>query len=83
MRDSVENHTQRKMRNFVVVPSSAGGNSSFELHSQSMEERTTYHFGPLPSLPWPLGHVSLISFLVLVYAALLLLLAFLLYLIAF
>jgi len=48
-----------------------------------MEERTTYHFGPLPSLPWPLGHVSLISFLVLVYAALLLLLAFLLYLIAF
>ena len=31
---------------FVVVPSSAGGNSSFELHCQSMEERATldrYH----------------------------------------
>jgi hypothetical protein len=31
---------------FVVVPSSAGGNSSFELHSQSTEERATlgrYH----------------------------------------
>ena len=30
----------------VVVPSSAGGNSSFELHSQSTEERATsdrYH----------------------------------------
>ena len=29
------------------------------------------HFGPLPSLPWPLGHVRLISFLGLVCAALL------------
>ena len=31
---------------FVVFPSSAGGNSSFELHSQSTEERATlgrYH----------------------------------------
>jgi hypothetical protein len=35
-----------RLRDFVVVPSSAGGNSSFELHSQSTEERTTldrYH----------------------------------------
>ena len=35
-----------RLRDFVVVPSSAGGNSSFELHSQSMEERATldrYH----------------------------------------
>ena len=35
-----------RLRVFVVVPSSAGGNSSFELHSQSMEERATldrYH----------------------------------------
>ena len=35
-----------RLREFVVVPSSAGGNSSFELHSQSMEERATldrYH----------------------------------------
>ena len=37
-----------RLRNFVVVPSSAGGmgDSSFELHSQSMEERATldrYH----------------------------------------
>jgi len=29
------------------------------------------YFGPLPSLPWPLGHVRLISFLGLVCAALL------------
>jgi len=29
------------------------------------------NFGPLPSLPWPLGHVCLISFLGLVCAALL------------
>ena len=27
------------------------------------------HFGPLPPLPWPLGHVRLISFLGLVCAA--------------
>ena len=37
-----------RLRDFVVVPSSAGGNSSFELHSQSMEERATldrsHHF---------------------------------------
>ena len=35
-----------RLRDFVVVPSSAGGNSSFELNSQSMEERATlgrYH----------------------------------------
>ena len=35
-----------RLRDFVVVPSSAGGNSSFELHSQGMEERATldrYH----------------------------------------
>ena len=37
-----------RLRDFVVVPSSAGGNSSFELHSrtQSTEERVTldrYH----------------------------------------
>ena len=35
-----------RLRDFVVVPSSAGGNSSFELHSQSTEERATldrYH----------------------------------------
>ena len=30
-----------RLRDFVVVPSSAGGNSSFELHSQSMEKRAT------------------------------------------
>jgi len=36
-----------RLRDFVVVPSSAGENSSFELHSQSMEERATldrYHY---------------------------------------
>jgi 1,2-phenylacetyl-CoA epoxidase catalytic subunit len=35
-----------RLRDFVVVPSSAGGNSSFELHSQSMEKAATsdrYH----------------------------------------
>ena len=35
-----------RLRDFVVVHSSAGGNSSFELFSQSMEERSTsdrYH----------------------------------------
>ncbi len=35
-----------RLGDFVVVPSSAGGNSSFELHSQSIEERATldrYH----------------------------------------
>ena len=35
-----------RLRDIVVVPSSAGGKSSFELHSQSMEERATldrYH----------------------------------------
>ena len=35
-----------RLRDFVVVPSSAGGNSSLELHSRSMEERATldrYH----------------------------------------
>ena len=35
-----------RLRDFVVVPFSAGGNSSFELHSQSMEECATldrYH----------------------------------------
>ena len=30
-----------RLRDFAVVPSSAGGDSSFELHSQSMEERAT------------------------------------------
>ena len=36
----------RCTRSQTRVPSSAGGNSSFELHSQSMEERVTmesYH----------------------------------------
>jgi hypothetical protein len=35
-----------RLRDFVVVPSSARGNISFELHSQSTEERVTlnrYH----------------------------------------
>jgi hypothetical protein len=35
-----------RLRDFVVIPSSAGENSSFELHSQSMEECATldrYH----------------------------------------
>jgi len=35
-----------RLGDFVVVPSSAGGNSSLELHSQSTEERATldrYH----------------------------------------
>ena len=50
------------LRDFFVVPSSAGRNSSFELHSQSMEERAN-HFGLLLPLPWPLGHVRLNSFL--------------------
>jgi len=39
-------HFLDRLRGFVVVPSSAGGNSSFELNSQSMEERATlgrYH----------------------------------------
>ena len=35
------------------------------------EEVETRKIGPLPSLPWPLGHVRLISFLGLVCAALL------------
>ena len=58
-----------RLRDFVVVPSSAGGNSSFELHS---EHKGACHFGPLSSLPWTLGHVRLISFLGSVCAALLL-----------
>ena len=53
-----------RLRDFVVVPSSAGGNSPFELNSQSTEERATL-------LPWSLGHMRLISFLGLVCAALL------------
>ena len=60
-----------RLRDFVVAPSSAGGNSSFELHSQSTEHGGACQFGPLPSLPWPLGRVRLISFLGLVCAALL------------
>jgi hypothetical protein len=44
-----------RLRDFVVVPSSAGGNSSFEL--QLSEHVGACHFGPLPSLLWPLGHV--------------------------
>ena len=35
-----------RLRDFVVVTSSAGGNSSFEVYSQSTEERATsgrYH----------------------------------------
>jgi len=35
-----------RLRDFVLFPSSAGGNSSLELHSQSMEERASldrYH----------------------------------------
>ena len=35
-----------RLRDFVLVPSSAGGNPSFKLHSQSTEERATsdrYH----------------------------------------
>ena len=43
-----------RLRDFVVVPSSAGGNSSFELHSQSMEERATldryHHFHGLSGM---------------------------------
>ena len=31
-----------RLKDFVIVPSSAGGNSPFELHSQSMEERSTF-----------------------------------------
>jgi len=30
-----------RLKDFVVVPSSAGGSSSFELHSQMREERAT------------------------------------------
>ena len=37
----------------------------------SREEVETRKIGPLPSLPWPLVHVRLISFLGLVCAALL------------
>ena len=36
-----------------------------------MLSRNESHFGPLPSLPWPLRHVRLISFLGLIRAALL------------
>jgi len=39
-------NTVPKITDFVVVPSSAGGNSSFELNPQSTEERATldrYH----------------------------------------
>ena len=57
-----------RLRDFVVVPSSAGGNSYFELLS---EHGGACHLGPLPPLPWSLGHVRLISFLGLVCAALL------------
>ena len=60
-----------RLRDFVVVPSSAGGKSSFELLSQISEHRKACHFGPLSPLPWPLGHVRLISFLGLVCDALL------------
>jgi len=43
-----------RLRDFVVVPSSAGGKSSFELHSQSTEERATldryHHFHGLSGM---------------------------------
>jgi len=43
-----------RLRNFAVVPSSAGGNASFELHSQSTEERATldrhHHFHGHPGM---------------------------------
>ena len=43
-----------RLRDFVVVPSSAGGNASFELHSQSTEERATldrhHHFHGHPGM---------------------------------
>ena len=43
-----------RLRDFVAVPSSAGGNSSFELHSQSTEERATsggyHHFHGLSGM---------------------------------
>ena len=54
-----------RLRDFVAVPSSAGGNSSFELHSQStVTHGGACYFGPLSSLPWPLGHERLNSFLI-------------------
>jgi hypothetical protein len=61
---------------FVEVPSSAGGNSSFELHSQSMGERATldryHHFH---------GHSGMCAWLALRFS--LRCLAFLLYLLVF
>ena len=45
-RDERHEKKRKKISEKNVVPSSAGGNSSFELHSQSMEERATldrYH----------------------------------------
>ena len=45
---------------------------SFQCGTSTWEMKKACHFGPLPSLPWPLGHVRLISFLSLVCAAALL-----------
>ena len=42
-----------RLRDFVVVPYSMGGNSSFELHTQSTEERATldrYHHFHITSM---------------------------------
>ena len=70
-----------RLRDFVVVPSSAGGKFSFELNSQSTDECSTldryFHFHGLSSrpvsllLPAPRGLTRLISFLGLVCVALL------------
>jgi hypothetical protein len=63
-----------RLRDFVVVPSSAGRSSSFELHSQSTRSVPLW---TATILPWPLRHVRLIGFLGLVCAALLFLLSLL------
>jgi hypothetical protein len=51
-----------RLRDFVVVPSSAGGNYYFELHSRSSEERSLC-FSSLPArllIPalWGLSRIS-------------------------
>jgi len=48
-----------------------GGDPSPKLQGTLSEHGGACHFGSLPPLPWPLGHVRLISFLGKVYAALL------------
>ena len=56
MGDSSSWSPERLRWSLLLCGGELNKNSSFELYSQS-----TCHFGPLPSLPWPLGYVLLIS----------------------